>query len=156
MIACTAAIRNLLRALSAVCLLLVSCAEKTASAHPDEKAILAFVERYFATWSAQDMEGYGALFDDKARVYFLEKNGSLSAEGKTDFLHSQKMAHAESKIPMTEVPIESKIMGDMRACQVEVKWKLTQGERVVTGLDYFTLKRDADGWKIVSLLFYQD
>lgn len=102
------------------------------------------------------MEGYGSLFDDKARVYFLEKNGTISSEGKTDFLHSQKMAHSQSKIPMKEVPLETKIMGDMRACQVEVKWKLTQGQRVVTGLDYFTLKKDADGWKIVSLLFYQD
>jgi len=136
--------------------LLVGCSPSTATSHPDDKAIRGFVERYFSTWSAQDMEAYGALFDDKARIYFLEKNGSISSEGKTDFLHSQKMAHSQSKVPMIEVPLEMKIIGDMRACQVEVKWKLTAGERLVTGLDYFTLKKDNDGWKIVSLLFYQD
>lgn len=138
-----------------ICIWLTGCSRE-ATAHPDDNAIRAFIDRYFSTWSAQDMDGYGALFDDKARVYFLDKSGSLSGEGKTDFLHSQKMAHSQSKVPMKEVPLEVKIIGDMRACQVEVKWKLIAGERVVTGLDYFTLKKDSDGWKIVSLLFYQD
>lgn len=137
------------------CLLLVACSKPTAT-HPDEAAVRSFIERYFSTWSARDMEGYGALFDEKARVFYLEKSGDMTSEGKTDFLHSQKMAHAESKIPMNEVPLEMQITGDARACQVGVKWKLTQGERVATGLDYFTLKKGTDGWKIASLLFYQD
>ncbi len=136
--------------------LLGSCSRPGGTSHPDEAAIRSFISRYFSTWSAQDMEGYGALFDDKARVYFLDKNGTLTGEGKTDFLHSQTLAHAQSKTPMKEIPLDMKIIGDMRACQVEVKWRLTQGERIVTGLDYFTLKKDASGWKIVSLLFYQD
>lgn len=139
-----------------LCLLFTACSKSGPAPHPDEAAVRAFIDRYFSTWSARDMEGYGSLFDDKARVFYLEKNGSMTSEGKTDFLHSQKMAHSESKVPMNEVPLDVQISGDARACQVGVKWRLTQGQRVATGLDYFTLRKGSDGWKIASLLFYQD
>jgi len=35
-----------------------------------EPAVRAHLERYFATWSSQDMEGYGACFHPQARISF--------------------------------------------------------------------------------------
>ena len=38
--------------------------------------------------------------------------------------------------------------------RAEVFWKLTQGDRVETGYDHFTLIRQGERWQIVHLLFY--
>ena len=83
--------------------------------HPEHAAIEAFLDRYFSTWSARDMEGYGACFDPGARVTFVEKNGRSSSQGLTDFLHGQKLGHERSPSSMTEVPVAKKISDDLRA-----------------------------------------
>ena len=124
--------------------------------HPEQAAIKAFLDRYFSTWSARDMEGYGACFDPGARVTFVEKNGRSSSQGLTDFLHGQKLGHERSPSPMTEVPVAKKISGDSRVAFAEVRWRLTKGKDVVTGVDYFTLGRGRDGWRILALVFYND
>ena len=115
----------------------------------------SFLERYFATWSAKDMDGYASCFHQQARVTFLQ-NGAPQSQGLTDFLHGQKMSHAGSTTPMTEVPTDMQILMDDRTAQAQVRWKLTQGTRVVTGTDCFTLVKTPDGWKIASLVFYND
>ncbi len=137
---------------------LVACTEsKTAgAAHPDEAAVRTFLERYFSTWSAQDMAGYEGCFATDARITYVAPDGKLSGQGLTDFIHGQRMAHAQSPVKMVEVPLEMKISGDTLVAQAGVKWKLTKGETIETGLDYFTLRKAADGWRIVSLVFYQD
>lgn len=130
-----------------------SCSEK---GHPEETEVRAFLERYFSTWSARDMEGYGASFDPRARIAFVTKTGDLHAEGVTDFLHGQKLAHAQAAVPMIEIPTEMKITFDARVTLASVRWKLTKGAEIVTGTDNFTLIKTATGWKIISLVFYND
>jgi hypothetical protein len=49
-----------------------------------------------------------------------------------------------------------KISGDSRVAQAEVRWNLTKGREIVTGTDYFTLLRTSEGWRIASLVFYND
>ncbi len=137
---------------------LAACTESktVGAAHPDEAAVRAFLERYFSTWSAQDMAGYEGCFTPEARITYVAPDGKLSGQGLTDFIHSQRMAHAQSAAKMVEVPLEMQISGDALVAQAGVKWQLTKGASIETGLDYFTLRKAADGWRIVSLVFYQD
>lgn len=123
--------------------------------HPAEPAVRSFLERYFSTWSAKDMDGYGACFHPQARITFVQ-NGVPQTQGLTDFLHGQKMGHATAREPMTEVPTGMQILMDDRTAQAAVRWKLTQGSRIVTGTDCFTLIKTPDGWAIMSLVFYND
>jgi hypothetical protein len=57
---------------------------------------------------------------------------------------------------MAEVPTDMKITADGRVAQAAVRWKLTKGTEVVTGTDYFTLIQTESGWRIMSLVFYND
>lgn len=134
-------------------LLLAACGR---AQHPREAEIGAFLNRYFSTWSARDMEGYGACFDPAARIVFVEQDGRSSSQGLTDFLHGQKLGHERSPVPMTEAPTGMRISGDARVAFAEVPWRLTKGRAVVTGVDYFTLARDGRGWRILALVFYND
>ncbi len=136
-----------------IALTLVSCSPKP-QAHPDEAAIRAFLNRYFETWSKRDMEGYGACFAPEARILFIAKNGGIVSEGTVDFLHGQKVAHERSPTPMTERPLEMKIQGDMKVAQAVVTWVLNKGAKEERGTDFFTLRRDGAGWRVVSLVFY--
>ncbi len=145
---------QIIRALLCLSVLLItSC---TQAAHLDEPAIQTFLSRYFSTWSAKDMDGYGSCFHPTARITFVQSGGQAGSQGLTDFLHGQKLGHEQSPVPMTEVPTSMKISGDGRVAQAEVRWKLTKGREIVTGTDYFTLIQTADGWKIAALVFYND
>ena len=135
------------------CLILTSC---TQAAHQEQGGIETFLNRYFSTWSAKDMDGYGACFHPTARITFVESGGSASSQGLTDFLHGQKVGHERSPEPMTEVPTAMKISGDGRVAQAEVRWKLTKGHSSITGTDFFTLIKTSEGWKIGALVFYND
>ena len=135
--------------------LLVSCSPTNTPAAGDDADIRAFLTRYFATWSAQDMDGYGACFHDQARISFVQQ-GVPQTQGRTDFLHGQKLGHATASSPMTEAPTDMKILHDDRTAQASVRWKLTKGGEITTGTDCFTLIKTPDGWKIISLVFYND
>ena len=137
--------------LSLACL--TCCSPKSAS-HPDDAAIRTFLTRYFSTWSARDMDGYGGCFDPQARILFVAQNGEIVSEGTVDFLQGQKLAHERSETPMTERPLEMKIQGDAKVAQAAVTWVLTKGSKEERGTDFFTLRRGGDGWKIASLVFY--
>jgi ketosteroid isomerase-like protein len=147
--------RERLLALIGVALLLTACGESPTPAHPEEPALKAFLERYFSTWSSRDMEGYGGCFHPSARITFVNQGEGLS-QGLTDFLHSQRMSHASASHPMVEVPTNMIISGDDKVAQAEVRWKLTKGAEIVTGTDYFTVIKTRSGWRIISLVFYND
>ena len=141
----------------ALCLLLagVSCSPKGTAPHADESTVRAFLNRYFDTWSRQDMTGYEACFDSQARVYLLDpSNRVVMTQGLTDFLHGQRMAHQQTTVPMTESPLEMRIQMDRRAAQAQVTWVLKKGQNEERGTDMFTLRREGNDWKIVSLMFY--
>lgn len=134
-------------------LLLMACSP---AAPADQSEIESFLQRYFSTWSAKDMTGYQACFHPTARISFVGARGQTDSQGLTDFIHGQKLGHERSPEPMTEVPTEMKISGDTRVAQAAVRWKLTKGRETVTGTDYFTLVKTPEGWKIASLVFYND
>jgi hypothetical protein len=141
------------RFLLVLVLALAGC-KSTPSSHPDDASIRTFLNRYFSTWSAKDMDGYASCFHPQARVQFIDASGQVTSEGLTDFLHGQRLAHERATVPMTEKPIEMTIQGDAKVVQAQVTWVLTKGSTEEHGTDFFTLKRDSSGWKIVSLVFY--
>lgn len=131
------------------------CSPANTQASGDDADVRTFLTRYFSTWSAKDMDGYGSCFHDQARISFVHQ-GTPHTQGLTDFLHSQKLSHATASVPMTEVPTDMKILRDERTAQASVRWKLTKGAETTTGTDCFTLIKTPGGWKIMSLVFYND
>ncbi|MBN8417743.1 MAG: nuclear transport factor 2 family protein [Verrucomicrobia bacterium] len=121
----------------------------------DSADVREFLTHYFSTWSAKDMDGYGGCFHEQARITFVHQGGAQS-QGLTDFLHGQKLSHATTTVPMTEVPTDMKILRDERTAQASVRWKLTKGTDITLGTDCFTLIKTSAGWKIMSLVFYND
>lgn len=135
-------------------MLVPACSQPAAS--DDEKAVRAHLEHYFATWSAQDMDGYAACFHPQARISFNLGEGRVSSEGLTDFVHGQKISHQTATAPMKEVPLEMKITAAKAIAQAAVKWELRKAGGNKTGTDLFTLTRTPDGWRIIALVWEQD
>lgn len=133
-------------------LMLMGC---QAESKTDSADVSEFLTHYFSTWSAKDMDGYGGCFHEQARIVFVHQ-GMPQSQGLTDFLHGQKLSHATTTVPMTEVPTDMKILSDERTAQASVRWKLTKGADITLGTDCFTLIKTSTGWKIMSLVFYND
>jgi hypothetical protein len=144
--------------LAAVLLLLpASCRAPVSAANPEEPAIRQFLERYFSTWSAQDMDGYAACFHESARVTFLTDPASPPrTDTLSDFLHGQRLSHKTASEPMRETADSFEIRADHRAALARVRWTLVKGAERSTGIDHFSLIKTDSGWKIIHLLFYAD
>jgi hypothetical protein len=134
-------------------LMLLGC--QPAGSKTDSADVREFLTHYFSTWSAKDMDGYGGCFHEQARITFVYQ-GVPQSQGLTDFLHGQKLSHATTAVAMTEVPTDMKILSDERTAQASVRWKLTKGADITLGTDCFTLIKSPTGWKIMSLVFYND
>jgi len=142
---------------------LVGCGGKatppeSAAADPVAAAVEGFLDRYFEIWSGQDMDGYGALFDDDAVVQFVAEGGRTTTWNRNDFLQTQIQAHQLSPSPMREFPLSKRIAvsPNERAAQASVRWKLVSTERQQIGWNHFTLLRRPDGWRILHLVFYSE
>ena len=146
-----------LRLLAAALPLFLAACGPAASPHPDEAQVRQHLENYFATWSAQDMEGYGDSFHPHARITYLPSGAEgPRTDSLTDFLFGQRMGHKTSPQAMVEVPTSMQIQMEDPAAQALVRWQLTKGTQVTTGTDFFTLIRTPAGWKIINLVFYAD
>lgn len=121
----------------------------------EEGAVRAHLERYFATWSAQDMDGYGACFHPQARVSFVQGQNT-SVQGLTDFLHGQRLTHQTAATPMKEVPLDMVIQMGKGIATAAVRWELRKEDGNKTGMDFFTLVRTPEGWRIIALVWEQD
>jgi len=120
----------------------------------DQAQVEQFLHRYFSTWSEADFEGYGACFDPAARVYFVDPKGAMTSQGLTDFLHGQRLSQEQNRAQ--EKPTSMQLSGDARVVQARVRWLLQASSRQVSGSDYFTLVASEKGWRIASLVFYND
>ena len=129
-------------------------AEKRASATETERfEIEALVDRYFTTWSAQDIAGYGACFHPQARIWYAD-NQVLPSLPLSAFLRSQEEAHAARRdTKMTEHPLKTEIDVRNGLASVRVHWELVDGKEITRGYDFFTLARTDGKWAIVGLLF---
>ncbi len=118
----------------------------------ENAALGEFVGRYFSTWSACDIDGYGRCFHPTARVWF----GAVSSMPLPEFLESQRRAHAESPVRLTESPLSWQ--GDVKngLAHVRVHWELHRGSESVRGYDFFTLAFSEGRWQIVALIFNEE
>lgn len=118
----------------------------------DRAALEEFVGRYFGTWSARDIDGYGRCFHPNARIWF----GAGSSLGLPEFIESQQRAHAETPVRLTENPLSWD--GDVNngLAHVRVHWELHRGDSSVRGYDFFTLVFSDGRWQIIALAFNEE
>lgn len=115
--------------------------------------VKAFVERYFSTWSRNEMDDYADCFLNEAVIQFIDARGQLQSQGKRTFIAEQRQV--QSKNPGLEVPEEIDIRFEPNLARAVVYWKLTMNKRVEYGYDHFTLAKQDGKWKIVNLVFYK-
>lgn len=143
-----------LSVLLAIALILVACVSRE---RRPSAGLKVFLDTYFSTWSARDMAGYKAHFDPAAQIYYMEKGKVLTHLPLEPFIAQQAQAHAVSRVPMSEDMTACRVLEDEKAASVSARWRLKRGSEIITGLDRYTLIRDAQGnWKIISLVFYED
>jgi pyrrolidone-carboxylate peptidase len=116
--------------------------------------VRAFVDRYFATWSKQDMAGYGDCFAPQASIQFIDSDGRVVTRNKAQFVAEQTEYHARARVRAEEKPVDVDIRVEARLARAVVFWKLTAGPRTEFGYDHFTLIRDNGRWRILNLAFY--
>jgi pyrrolidone-carboxylate peptidase len=127
---------------------------KPAGDSPEEAEIRKFIDRYFDTWSKQDMRGYGDCFSPAAVVQFIDAEGRTATRGKGEFLATQIAYQGNTKNPADERPVKVEIAIEAKLARALVYWKLVAGQRVEYGYDHFTLGKENGRWKILNLVFY--
>jgi pyrrolidone-carboxylate peptidase len=119
-----------------------------------EQEVREFIDRYFLTWSNQDMERYGQCFMPQAAIQIIDDNGQLTTVPLAPFLRSQQESHRRAANRMTETPESVEIRFEAKLAHALVYWKLVDGQRTEYGYDHFTLMRSNGQWRIAHLIFY--
>ena len=122
---------------------------------PEEAAIRTLIQGYFKTWSAKDMEGYGACFQEDATIAFVDEIAPVVLD-RERFLDSQRRAHERATTPMTEMPESIAVQLHGGVAHVQVRWHLKKAEGDERGWDFFTLVKVGGAWKIIHLSFFND
>jgi len=122
---------------------------------PREEQIHGFIESYFHDWSAGDVEGYKNHFDPAATIVYMEKGEVAHSSRRDPFIAQQAQYLKDAQGQMVERMTSLTAEADDAAAQVTAHWELRKPGQLETGVDRFTLSRDAAGnWKIVTLVFY--
>jgi pyroglutamyl-peptidase len=114
------------------------------------------IDRYFRTWSSQDLIRYGQCFVPQAAIQLIDPAGRLVTMPLAPFLKSQQEAQRQAANPMTETAESVDVRFEAELARVVVRWKLLDGNRVEYGYDHFTLMRSEGKWRIANLIFYAD
>jgi pyroglutamyl-peptidase len=128
--------------------------QRQAAADPREEGVRELIERYFRTWSAQDIDRYGQCFMPQAAIQLIDAGGRLTTMPLRQFLETQRASHRDAEHPLTETPETIEIKFEGVLARVIVYWKLVSGEREEYGYDHFTLMPAGGGWRIANLIFY--
>lgn len=123
---------------------------------PREPEVRRLIERYFLSWSNQDLDRYGQCFLPNAAVQLLDANGALTTLPLGPFLQSQREAHRQAVNRLTETAETVDVRFEGKVARVVVYWKLVGSEVDEYGYDHFTLINAGDRWRIANLLFYPD
>lgn len=122
----------------------------------DEQALQELVDRYFRTWSAADIETYGATFHPQAVVYHVAEDGRVNRSDLAPFLRGQRRAHAISP-GMREYPLSVDLrLATRDHASALVHWELDRGSEIVRGYDHFHFLRTDDGWRVLSIVFHDE
>jgi pyroglutamyl-peptidase len=121
-----------------------------------EREVRDLIDRYFRSWSSQDLVRYGQCFMPQAAIQLIDSSGKLITMPLAPFLKSQQEAQRNAANPMTETPESVDVRFEAELARVVVRWKLVDGQRVEYGYDHFTLMRSEGKWRIANLTFYAD
>lgn len=124
------------------------------AADPREAAVRELIERYFLTWSAQDIDRYGQCFVPQAVIQLIDPQGRVATMPLRRFLDGQRQAQRTSPNRMVETPESIDVRFEGRLARVVVFWKLVDGDREEFGYDHFTLMLADGQWRIANLIFY--
>jgi hypothetical protein len=128
-----------------------SCRESSRATEQAE--VRRFIESYFSTWSAANMDAYSAHFSPSATVTLIEQGAVRWMMPLAPFIESQKRAVTSEK--MTERMTSFDVHLDDAAASVTVDWTLETANETTTGVDRFILFKDTTGhWRIQALVFY--
>lgn len=131
-----------------------AAADADAAADPRETEVRLLLDRYFKSWSNQDLLRYGQCFMPQAAVQLIDPVGRLVTMPLEPFLKSQYEAHKAAKNRLTETAESVEIRFDAELAHALVYWKLVDGERTEVGYDHFTLMKSEGKWRIANLVFY--
>lgn len=129
-------------------------AQETLTEDRRHDEVQRLIDRYFQTWSAQDMDRYGQCFMPQAAIQLINENGQLITMPLGPFLRSQEEAHRRATNRMVETPEKVEIRFDAKLAHALIYWKLVDGPRTEYGYDHFTLMQSDGKWRIVNLIFY--
>ena len=112
------------------------------------------VEKYFRSWSNQEMDAYGECFLPGASIQFISPGGDLDTQGVREFLQNQRRFQLAR--PAKETPQSIDIRLENRLARAVVYWKLDDGAGAPKyGYDHFTFVQRDGKWRIVNLAFYE-
>jgi hypothetical protein len=112
------------------------------------------VEKYFRSWSNQEMDTYGECFLPGASIQFISPGGDLDTQGVREFLTNQR--RYQMARPAKETPQSIDIRLEKRLARAVIYWKLDDGSGAPKfGYDHFTLVQRDGKWRIVNLAFYE-
>ncbi len=137
-----------------VVLATISPAADPAPKDAGKDEVQQLIDRYFRSWSNQDLQRYGECFMPQAAIQLIAENGQLTTVPLAPFLKSQQEAHRNAANRMTETPESVEIRFDANLAHALVHWKLVDGQRTEYGYDHFTLMRADGKWRIANLIFY--
>jgi hypothetical protein len=86
------------------------CQVSGADTDPRRADVEGRIERYFDTWSKQDMGGYADLFHPQASIVYLGDSGPVRM-ALEPFLAEQREAHRRSPAPLSEKAEKVEVWG---------------------------------------------
>ncbi|WP_372366563.1 nuclear transport factor 2 family protein [Candidatus Uabimicrobium sp. HlEnr_7] len=138
-----------------MCLLLCACSVKKENVSHD---IEPFLNKYFTSWSNNNMQVYSSLFHEKAVIIYI-KNGTINKKQNLNtFVKGQSTYLAKEVGNVRETMTSFTAKEDKKSASVVVKWLFEEkGHPPETGIDHFLLIRNKEKqWKIASLVWYKD
>jgi len=121
---------------------------------PQTAEVRQFVQRYFRSWSNQEMNAYAEGFMSTATIKYIDGRGNVDSQGAREFLANQRLFQLINKAK--EAPLSIDIRFEKRLARVVAYWKLEDGSGTPRyGYDHFTLLKQDGKWKILSLTFYE-
>ncbi|HEY2881857.1 MAG TPA: nuclear transport factor 2 family protein [Pirellulales bacterium] len=121
---------------------------------PQTADVKKFIEKYFRTWTNQEMDAYGECFWPNAVVQYIDAQGNIETQQLREFLAAQR--RFQTQRPGKEVPLKIEITPEKRLIRAVAYWKLDDGAgRTSYGYDHYTLLERDGKWRIANLTFYE-
>jgi hypothetical protein len=129
-----------------VVLMLALSSPALAQSGPDESAVRLTLETYLHGLKFNDVESFKKAFHPEAKLFFVRKNGELGQLTQAQWYKGFEASAGQEE------------RGELRIVSLEVTngaatAKVVEQYPDSTYIDYISLLKLADGWKIVNKIF---